>query len=632
MRRAARRGAGDGAEEPDEAVQRGFSLAGGRQKRKLAVVKQEQECEEGDSEELELRWEWEGDDGTWNVYSDKLNEELTQEFRAGKVSCTIALNSSTKLLVDVKKMLQRNLQTSFERRVRLAVRDQDHYYVWQWDGDDSNWLPYSANTCVALEMAQRKDEKVVAASFGRTQYSLDLGKMVQINKKTKFQRKIERKESDAVVANGSSTSSTQASGDAPTPAKRVCGSKVQKCSQSPAPGTSVQQESIETVKTLVMKGKAPVDPECKAKLGKTHGLTSHTGNHRMDDAEDSPHDPAAPPKRAVLCWTEVETLDLLGVLRDSEYVGLLMTPSNKPLQHFWQGVSAILHSCGHTWTWKQCRSKWKGLKFNFFKSLLAHGNEGSAPGSPVQILMRQIWEQAGKPESPSKPGPANFQKRRVPNTATERPEPSLQTSLEETEREHAAASKGAIPSSPSTDYSGYTEAGPSPPSTEAGPSTPVEQGQPSQLVKQEVSSSFSDYEYEELMREIRSLNTNMERLNSSQSRIIAAVESLQVTVNDLKRAIETQTEQSAQVRQRGHSSTDGILYHLLSLLLHQHYPDAPLPPVPPHLRIPAQTSPLSTLSTADFPPPSALEPTTSYPSTSSSELPYPTPPCKTSPS
>ncbi|XP_006012127.1 poly [ADP-ribose] polymerase 2 isoform X2 [Latimeria chalumnae] len=201
MRRAARRGAGDGAEEPDEAVQRGFSLAGGRQKRKLAVVKQEQECEEGDSEELELRWEWEGDDGTWNVYSDKLNEELTQEFRAGKVSCTIALNSSTKLLVDVKKMLQRNLQTSFERRVRLAVRDQDHY---------------------------------------------------------------------AVVANGSSTSSTQASGDAPTPAKRVCGSKVQKCSQSPAPGTSVQQESIETVKTLVMKGKAPVDPECKAKLGKAH--------------------------------------------------------------------------------------------------------------------------------------------------------------------------------------------------------------------------------------------------------------------------------------------------------------------------------------------------------------------------
>ncbi|XP_030044961.1 poly [ADP-ribose] polymerase 2, partial [Microcaecilia unicolor] len=115
-------------------------------------------------------------------------------------------------------------------------------FVWHWEGDDGSWIPYSATTCLALEVARCANEKSISSSFGKTSYTLDLAKMVQINDNSRYKRKMKRKKSAVVVLDvnlqPNSTSSTLL--------------------------------DIESVKTLLLKGKAPVDPECSAKLGKAH--------------------------------------------------------------------------------------------------------------------------------------------------------------------------------------------------------------------------------------------------------------------------------------------------------------------------------------------------------------------------
>lgn len=66
-------------------------------------------------------------------------------------------------------------------------------FVWQWRGDqEGEWLPYPAITCLALQAAKDgHGEPTVETTVGRTRYELDTARMVQINTRTRFQRKME---------------------------------------------------------------------------------------------------------------------------------------------------------------------------------------------------------------------------------------------------------------------------------------------------------------------------------------------------------------------------------------------------------------------------------------------------------
>ncbi|XP_065421548.1 poly [ADP-ribose] polymerase 2 isoform X9 [Chrysemys picta bellii] len=166
---------------------------------------------------LELRWEWQDSGGTWHRFVPEQSEVLTQAARAGKPS--VAVGSR----VDLRRMVQRDGQTGQDRCVAAAVQDQDSYFMWCWQGDEEGqWLPYPADTCLALERARRGDGgPSLEVTFSRTRYTLDTAQMTQTNIRTGYQRRMERRES-------------------------------------------------EVIKTLIVKGKAPVDPECLAKLGKAH--------------------------------------------------------------------------------------------------------------------------------------------------------------------------------------------------------------------------------------------------------------------------------------------------------------------------------------------------------------------------
>ncbi|KAL8176472.1 UNVERIFIED_CONTAM: Poly [ADP-ribose] polymerase 2 [Gekko kuhli] len=213
--------------------------------------------------ELELRWEWETSRGRWQQFPPEQSEALSQAVRAGKLSVDLGESS-----VDLCGMVQQDKQTGQETRVAAAVQAQDSYFVWQWQGDqEGDWLPYPANTCLALQAAKNgHGEHTVGMMVGRTRYKLDPNRMVQINTRTGFEREMECRPSDAAgpEEGGSQGGDSFSSPRGPTAAKKARNGADAAASQGEGDSKG------EAVKTLIVKGKAPVDPECTAKLGKAH--------------------------------------------------------------------------------------------------------------------------------------------------------------------------------------------------------------------------------------------------------------------------------------------------------------------------------------------------------------------------
>ncbi|CAL8343212.1 unnamed protein product [Merluccius merluccius] len=143
--------------------------------------------------------------------------------------------------------------------------------VWQWQGDDGHWEPYPPSTCAMLDSAVTSGDAMVTITLSGTAYDIDLKKMVQMNPATKYKRKIRSQivKSEPVIGDGGSVEgSLQVKEEPevePAPKKRRGQVKSEAKIKEPK-----EAESTEVVKIVVMKGKAPVDSECKAKLGKAH--------------------------------------------------------------------------------------------------------------------------------------------------------------------------------------------------------------------------------------------------------------------------------------------------------------------------------------------------------------------------
>uniref|UniRef100_A0A1A8Q5N2 Poly [ADP-ribose] polymerase n=1 Tax=Nothobranchius rachovii TaxID=451742 RepID=A0A1A8Q5N2_9TELE len=148
--------------------------------------------------------------------------------------------------------------------------------VWQWKGDEGQWESYPPTACALLDSAISSGRTSVTLTLGSgAAYEVDLKKMVQINPVTKYKRKIRSKtvkteslqEADDEAAHNTEfiqVKEEEEENEEQPPAKRRRGQ-----SKSAAKTEEMPKEE-EVVRTVVMKGKAPVDPECKAKLGKAH--------------------------------------------------------------------------------------------------------------------------------------------------------------------------------------------------------------------------------------------------------------------------------------------------------------------------------------------------------------------------
>ncbi|XP_007438146.2 poly [ADP-ribose] polymerase 2 isoform X1 [Python bivittatus] len=236
---------------PSRETGRSWWVAGMRGKRKAPEVQPAGQPTNAGAQP-ELRWEREISGNKWQAFPPEQSKALSQATWARKRTENLGEDR-----VDLCRMVQRNKETGQESRVRAAVWDQESYFVWQWEGDqEDSWVPYPAATCLDLQAAKNGHrEPTVDFTVGRTRYKLDTARMVQTNQRTKFERQMECRESDATEADGGSQLNSSEL-DA-VPAKRS-----QNELDAPA--------SQEAVKTLTVKGKAPVDPECTAKLGKAH--------------------------------------------------------------------------------------------------------------------------------------------------------------------------------------------------------------------------------------------------------------------------------------------------------------------------------------------------------------------------
>ncbi|KAM9844809.1 poly [ADP-ribose] polymerase 2 [Aulostomus maculatus] len=148
--------------------------------------------------------------------------------------------------------------------------------VWQWKGDEGQWEPYLPSDCILLDSAAASGKPSVTVTLGSgSTYTVDLKKMLQINPVTKYKRQIRCQ----TVKPGVNVSGNTSDHEKPVKVKeeeeeeeeqpevkRKRGQTKRALQKQP----KEEMKNGEVVKTVVMKGKAPVDPECKAKLGKAH--------------------------------------------------------------------------------------------------------------------------------------------------------------------------------------------------------------------------------------------------------------------------------------------------------------------------------------------------------------------------
>ncbi|XP_056384554.1 poly [ADP-ribose] polymerase 2 isoform X3 [Hyla sarda] len=197
------------------------------------------------------------------VYTEDLNNQINQAFSTGKHSVTISPDLGISFQVDLRNMVQKNKKSGYQRPIRLAVKEQDQFFVWQWLSDDESWISYDAKTSIFLETALHTDSKIVSLSLGGKHYTIDLGAMVQKNTQTQYERQIQRCLSVALDASADDDDDDSIS-NGPSAAKRLRGN------MSIESGDSESEDSKEHIRTIVLKGKAPVDAECSSKLGKAH--------------------------------------------------------------------------------------------------------------------------------------------------------------------------------------------------------------------------------------------------------------------------------------------------------------------------------------------------------------------------
>ncbi|XP_067308481.1 poly [ADP-ribose] polymerase 2 [Pseudorasbora parva] len=151
--------------------------------------------------------------------------------------------------------------------------------VWQWKGDEGEWEPYPPAVCVQLDTAKQTGEKSVSLAL-IPGYEVDLVKMTQTNTVTKYKRKIrlqkvkseDLNEGDALNGNNRAAAvdpiKEEKEEEEEQPVSKRC--KEGRSQRVNKAKPAIKEECEEVVKTVVVKGKAPVDPECKAKIGKAH--------------------------------------------------------------------------------------------------------------------------------------------------------------------------------------------------------------------------------------------------------------------------------------------------------------------------------------------------------------------------
>jgi uncharacterized protein (DUF1810 family) len=139
-------------------------------------------------------FEWKDRD-KWVRFSQEISDTIHRALSQGKHIVKYDAAGKTYVL-NLTRMVQRNMRTHFERDVRLVkepvVKNKEEEYEWMWF-DDDNWIAYELNIAHKLEFARRHNAKHVSfmTSNGR-RYRVNLVKMTQTNLRSNRSRRVRR--------------------------------------------------------------------------------------------------------------------------------------------------------------------------------------------------------------------------------------------------------------------------------------------------------------------------------------------------------------------------------------------------------------------------------------------------------
>lgn len=242
----------------------------------------------------EVRFEWEGDEGKWTSYCSDLNLAISEAHNGDYDELEFSIAGKAKIRVLLGKMVQKNKTTGWERRLRCCMKKDNGYHCWEYEDEHGHWNPYNVTTCLQLDKAQAGGDSTLSIEAAGIEYTIDISGLTQSDDDTGVERKIRKVTSSAILADAGDNASiviSQPKKGRKAPAKSGAAKSGAKASKSAAngkgsasaaangstsksSGKSGRRELVNIdengVKTVVVKGVAPVDPECVAKQGVAH--------------------------------------------------------------------------------------------------------------------------------------------------------------------------------------------------------------------------------------------------------------------------------------------------------------------------------------------------------------------------
>lgn len=220
------------------------------------------------------QWEWEGDKNVWQQYPLSVQQDISKAFDAGKKEINVDITDEISMTIKFAEMIQMNKKTKFIRRIRLALelKDQNGFFVYQWQNEHKKWEPYNAEAMIQIAEALDKDQTSLSLTCQTRSYDIDLKKLNQTNTSTNVIRKVQCIKSMAKLPLTASavttTSNKRTLDDAEEEDEAEQQTKSNKKRAVSKSAASAPSSSVRTVTTVA--GQAPVDIECKSLAGKVH--------------------------------------------------------------------------------------------------------------------------------------------------------------------------------------------------------------------------------------------------------------------------------------------------------------------------------------------------------------------------
>lgn len=221
---------------------------------------------------------WQHEHGRkWITYSAEELEVINKAFNKKQKTVTLPGGTATKqITVNFDDMVQKNKVSGWEQRIKCCLFDDDSFYVWQWKDDDGFWYSYIPGVALELESCYKQGKEKLSFYLHEADYEVNLKDMCQKNEKTGKSRSVKRakiavtKAEKALLTVAVGSKSAAQDNDSDDKNKNGTEDESGPSSKKKRKMTEAAQEENICTKTLVFKGKVPVDPECTEKVGKAH--------------------------------------------------------------------------------------------------------------------------------------------------------------------------------------------------------------------------------------------------------------------------------------------------------------------------------------------------------------------------